>query len=78
MFELAIIVAVVTGLVQVAKAAGLPSKFAPILSIVLGLCGGMYAANDIKEIIFIGLAIGLASSGFFDIAKISKNEVAKK
>lgn len=78
MFELVIIVAVVTGLVQVAKAAGLPAKFAPILSIVLGLLGGMYAATDIKEIVFIGLAIGLAASGFFDIAKLSKKEVTKK
>ena len=75
MFELVIIVAVVTGLVEVAKKVGLPSKYAPLLAIVFGLGGGIYAATEVKEIVFYGLIIGLAASGLFDLAKLKKKKI---
>lgn len=70
MFELAIIVGIVTGLCQVVKNF-MPSKFMPIVSVVLGIIAGYFFGDGlVAERIFVGVAIGLAASGLFDIAKI--------
>jgi hypothetical protein len=69
------IVAIITGLVKVAREIGLPSKFAPILSVVLGVILGvttsLYAANSIFIGIIGGIATGLAASGLYDLGKIT-------
>lgn len=70
MFELAIIVAVITGVGQVAKNF-VPSKFMPIVSLALGVGAGFaFVQGSIQEQVFYGLAMGLAASGLFDVAKL--------
>lgn len=70
MFELAIIVAIITGLGQVAKQF-VPTKFMPIVSLVFGVVAGVtLVEGSIQEQIFVGIAMGLAASGLFDIAKL--------
>jgi uncharacterized spore protein YtfJ len=70
MFELAIIVAVITGVGQVVKQF-VPAKFMPIVSLVLGIAAGLgFLDASLKEQIFIGLAMGLAASGLFDLATL--------
>jgi uncharacterized spore protein YtfJ len=70
MFELAIIVAVITGVGQVVKNF-VPSKFMPIVSLILGAAAGIaFVDASLQEQIFVGLAMGLAASGLFDIAKL--------
>lgn len=70
MFELSIIVGIVTGLGQIMKNF-IPSKFMPIVSLVLGIIAGFFFGEGlVAERIFVGVAIGLAASGLFDIAKI--------
>ena len=74
MFEFSVLVLVVTGLVEVAKYTGLSSRYAPILSIVVGLILSFIANYDIAEfglahIAMTGLVIGLTASGFYSSAK---------
>lgn len=70
MYELAIIVAVITGVTQVAKQF-VPKKFMPIVSLVLGVGAGLgFVDGSIREQIFLGIAMGLSASGFFSMAKI--------
>lgn len=68
---LAVITAVIVGLVQVAKGAGLPTRFAPLLSVVLGV-GGLIVLTMFKpiaEVIFAGLVVGLTACGLYSGVK---------
>ena len=63
------IVPVILGLVQVAKQVGLPSKFAPLVSIALGvglvaLTGASWQADIVQ-----GIIAGLAASGLWSSSK---------
>lgn len=63
------IVPVILGLVQVAKQVGLPSKFAPLVSIALGvglvaLTGASWQADIVQ-----GIIAGLAASGLWSGSK---------
>lgn len=59
--ELAII-----GLVELAKRVGLPDRFAPLLSLVLGLGAGfLYFGSDPREAILYGIVMGLTASGLY-------------
>lgn len=67
------VVAVITGLVKAAREAGLPSKFAPLVSVGIGLTIGVTAALYVSSTIYIGafagVATGLMSCGLYDIGK---------
>jgi len=58
---------IILALVQVAKGLGLPTKFAPLCAIVLGLIAGGIGYYIAKEpnYLFFGLISGLLSSGLF-------------
>ncbi|MFD2694578.1 hypothetical protein [Sporolactobacillus shoreicorticis] len=75
MFQLVVIVALVTGLCQVVKQY-VPSKIMPAISLMIGLAAGFtFTEGTIREHIFNGVAIGLAASGLFDLSKIpAKNK----
>ena len=67
----AILIAIITGLIEMFKRLGLDSKFAPLVSVVLGLffaflCGGYTVAADI---VINGLIIGLSACGLYSGAK---------
>jgi len=78
MFDLAVIVAVIVGLGQVFKSF-ISSRYMPIVSLVLGVIAGIvYVDGTIQEQVFIGIAMGLAASGAFDVAKLPKKLNEKK
>ncbi|MEA4924943.1 MAG: hypothetical protein VB084_06465 [Syntrophomonadaceae bacterium] len=66
-------IAVITGLVKVARAAGLPSKYAPALSVTLGAIIGISAAVFSDSAVYLGgmggIAAGLFASGIYDLGK---------
>ena len=58
------------GLVEVAKQAGLPSKYAPILSLGIGVALGIATSLDnLQKGIITGIAIGLSASGLYSGTK---------
>lgn len=58
------------GLVDVAKRAGLPSKYAPILSLGVGIALGIATSLDnLQKGIITGIAIGLSASGLYSGTK---------
>jgi len=67
------VVALIIGLVKAAREAGLPSKFAPLLSIVIGIIIGVTAALYASSAVYIGIlggiAAGLMSCGLYDVGK---------
>ncbi len=72
MFEVALIIAVVTAFTELIKRLELiPIKYLPTLSLVLGIAGGiLYLPGSLKEQFMYGLMIGLAAAGLFDQSKI--------
>lgn len=67
MIEVAIIVAVIVGVVQVVKMAGLPSRFAALFSIALGLVAAFLVAPEATTGLtaFNGVLYGLMASGLY-------------
>jgi len=61
------IIPVIIGLIEVAKAGGLPKRFAPILALVLGILAGIVYVDpeSVKGGVLKGVAIGLASVGLY-------------
>ncbi|GEK57134.1 hypothetical protein CHL76_02265 [Marinococcus halophilus] len=71
MIEMGIIIAVITALGEGIKKAGVPKKFMPVVSIVLGVTGGLFFVDgDVANQVFYGVAMGLGASGLFDISKV--------
>ena len=65
MQDFATITALVLGLTEVAKTAGLPSKYAPLLAVVLGvICSGIFSSFS-KEGIFTGIIAALSAMGLY-------------
>ena len=67
------VLALIIGLVKVAREMGLPSKFAPAASLGLGIVGGIAVAyqNGMEPVggIVIGIALGLMACGIYDQGK---------
>lgn len=65
------IIPIITMLVDVIKKAGLPKKFAPLTSIILGIIFGIAFQNDgdIKNSIIIGIIMGMSASGLYSGGK---------
>jgi hypothetical protein len=62
-----IIISMIVGITQVIKTAGVPKRFAPLVSLVVGivLCV-LYESNvDTKQSIVDGVIAGLTASGLF-------------
>lgn len=68
-------IAVIQGLVKAAREAGLPSKYASLLSAGLGGVIGITAALFANSAVYIGLAGGVAAGlmacGLYDVGKKS-------
>ena len=67
-----VLVAVVIGLVEVAKRIGVPEKFAPVFSVILGLglsFLGFVANPDLVSTIVGGIIIGLSAVGLYSGTK---------
>jgi len=74
MIDIALLIAVVIAVTEVVKkVANVPHKYLPLVSLVLGVVGGvMYLDGDIKDVVLQGIIIGLSASGLFDQTKIIK------
>lgn len=76
------LVPVILGLVQVAREAGLPSRFAPLLSLAIGLGGGFAAEAPTapynwQQAAVVGVALGLSASGLYSgVAKLASPATA--
>ncbi|SHG89095.1 holin [Tepidibacter thalassicus] len=74
-----IMISLIIGITQAIKIAGLPKKFAPIVSLVLGIimCVFFESKGDIKQSVLDGIILGLTASGLFSgyksMTKNSKN-----
>jgi hypothetical protein len=72
MIEFGVLVGVIVGISEVIKKLEyIPSKFIPIVNIVLGLAGGMLYLHpgDIMNGIIQGLVLGLTAGGFYSSVK---------
>jgi hypothetical protein len=78
MLELGVVIAVLIGLGQIAKQLGLPTKYIPLMNLVLGvavgLLGGLGADISLLEQIIAGAVVGLTASGLYDQKKIITKE----
>ncbi len=73
------IIPFITGVTELAKNIGLPSKFAGLFSFGLGVAIGVayVAPEDPKKGILVGAAMGLAASGLYSGTKNTVEGVKK-
>ena len=75
MYDVALIPATM-GLVEVAKSAGLPGKYAPIVSLAIGIALGIGTSLDnIGKGVIVGVAVGLSASGLYSGTKALTKDV---
>lgn len=70
------IVPIITAIVQVAKTAGLPDRFAPLTALVLGAAMGAilgWQTADAIRGLLAGLALGATAMGLYDGVKMTWN-----
>ena len=74
--SLTVVVAVVIGIVQAAKTMGLPTQFAPLLAIVLGIIMslGLSLFEATFSVIMTGLIIGLSACGLYSGVKTTAGQ----
>lgn len=73
-----IAIAVALGLTEVIKTLGLDSKYAPLLSVIIGLGISFLNANAITSTAaFAGIIYGLSACGLFSGAKTTLEAVSK-
>lgn len=65
----AIVVGLVVGLTEIAKSAGLPIKFAPLISTIIGMLAGLLVIGFTIPAVISGLISGLVASGLWDLGK---------
>lgn len=71
------LIPLITGLIQVAKLLGLPSKYSPLIGLVLGVLSGIFYVHpqDIAGGVLVGLMLGLGASGLYSGTKNTKEIV---
>lgn len=71
------LVPLILALVELFKRTGLPDKWSPVLSVVLGLLAGVFVLDtgDLYEGIVVGLALGLSATGLYSGTKNVKEGV---
>jgi len=76
------VVPAVIGLTQIAKTAGLPNQFAPIIAVLLGILAGlaeMYGTQwPIIQTIVVGVGLGLSSIGLYSAGSTAYTHVANR
>ena len=66
--EIAIAIAMVTGMTQVIKlATGVPTRFAPLLSVLFGMFFIGLTDVSASDMVITGVIVGLSASGLYDI-----------
>lgn len=59
----------VVGLVQVVKTLGLPSRFAPLASVLLGVGIEALVGGTIAHMVIVGAIVGLSAAGLYSGTK---------
>ena len=68
--SIAFLVALTVALVELAKKIGVPTRFAPLLSVFVGVSLSMVPGfANWQSQLFTGLVIGLTSAGLWDLGK---------
>ena len=69
-----LIVPFIVGIVEIVKKLGLPSKFCPVASVILGVIIGLVyiSPNDIAQGILVGASLGLSAVGLYSGTKNTK------
>ena len=69
-----LVVPLITGIIEIIKKTGFNVRFAPLLSLILGLAIGVgFNLHDIKFGLVLGLVLGLSSCGLYDGVKSIKH-----
>jgi len=72
MIETSLLIALIVGLVEVAKRMGLQNRWLPLLAVVLGIGLNLLVSRfgeETRELFVYGIAAGLSSVGLFEISK---------
>lgn len=75
MFELEaygiVFIPIILGLVEIGKSLGMPKKYSPIMSLVLGIIAGVVYVHpeNLAAAILVGIALGLAAVGLYSGTK---------
>lgn len=69
-----LIVPFIVGIVELVKKLGLPSKFCPVVSVILGVIIGLVYINpnDIAQGVLVGASLGLSAVGLYSGTKNTK------
>ena len=61
------VVSIILGVNQALKLVGVPTKYVPGISVVLGIAAGIFfmPGSNIQETIYNGISVGLGSIGLF-------------
>ena len=69
-------VLIIIGLVQLAKSAGLPSKWAGLVAVTLGVvasvCFTLWGEVPVYKAVIVGLALGLSAAGLWSTQKATR------
>ena len=68
MYEFCLVIFII-GVVEVFKRAGLPNKYSPLASLVLGFFFGILFIESFKEGIIVGMLLGLSATGLYSGSK---------
>lgn len=71
-----IAIALITGLVQAVKLAGVNTKYAPLIAVALGIIVGLILNFSVMGGL-AGIVYGLSSSGLYSVIKITAAETIK-
>ena len=68
------IVPLIVGLVELVKKLGLPSKFCPVVSVILGVIIGLVyiSPDDVAKGVLVGASLGLSAVGLYSGTKNTK------
>ncbi len=64
-----VIIPIIIGVVEVLKKAGLPVKYSPLASLIIGFFFGIFFIEATKEGIIVGLMAGLSATGLYSGSK---------
>ena len=67
-----VLIPVIIGLVDALKGYGLPKKWWPVVSVILGVCGGVFYMfpGDWVSGVLSGLVMGLSAGGLYSGGKV--------
>jgi hypothetical protein len=63
--EVLALVPLTVGFVQVVKTAGLSDKYAPLVSMIVGVGFSLFVMDTLASVVLGGIAVGLMASGLY-------------